>query len=118
MSDQWLVFRGGFPPKWRTKVLRGLFALWPFAVWEPAGKGDASPLASVIDPETLPDEFFLYENEAAHESWTRDGRTDDNDDKMVHILVGYETITWVTAPGMVSDHIKITLLGMGGKQEE
>lgn len=40
-------------------------------------------------------EFFVYESEAAAASWKSDGRTDDNANRMVHVLWDADEVTFV-----------------------
>jgi len=40
-------------------------------------------------------EFFVYESRKAFETWTASGRTDQNDDSMIHVLLGDTSTTLV-----------------------
>ncbi len=42
-------------------------------------------------------EFFVYRSRADFESWMKEGATDDNADKMIHVLLGDTSTTMVTA---------------------
>jgi hypothetical protein len=45
-------------------------------------------------------EIFVYETSAARDSWERDGKTDDNDDQLIHIVYSEDSTTFVTSlPG-------------------
>lgn len=99
-------------------VLQYVDDLWPDARVHLGDENSVEhrPLRSdsldLYDPALNGDkEFFVYRNEAAVASWDEDGRTDDNDPTMIHVLIGSDSFTFVwvrsdTLGDQLVEHIK------------
>lgn len=67
-------------------VLRAVRSHWPNFVWETLDS--AAPMIAQEIPKAAPvdGEFFFYPDRDAAEAWERDGGTDENQDRMLHVL--------------------------------
>jgi len=100
----------------RRALVFALLAKWPEAVIEDARSEASATKLEHADPALLPDEMLVYESEAWRETWTREGATERNADRMIHILLGENEITLVVderagcETAGIAEHVRLMLL--------
>lgn len=107
------------PMGWREKMdlFKTLIAVWPNGVLEDTVSANVTRLVEV---GSLPDEFFVYRDRKAYESWDEHGATQDNQGAMIHFLLDDEQVTWVIGEEvgedvtMISETVRLRLLSAGG----
>jgi hypothetical protein len=73
-----------------TQVLLACLKHWPNGYYQHADEGPAVPIREALTSRTAPlgDEFFVYKDRASADSWERDGATPENQNTMIHFLIG------------------------------
>ncbi|MBX3227096.1 MAG: hypothetical protein KF837_07280 [Labilithrix sp.] len=61
-----------------------------------------------VDPTAMPIELFVYRTRSDFESWIEKGATDENSDTMIHVILGEQSTTLVTA-GPESETLRLGL---------
>jgi hypothetical protein len=95
-----------------VSLLRVARREWEHAVVEVGGSDETMPIADAIKkPSSLTNEFFIYENWVAHESWTELGLTDENADQVISVIVEKDGISFVvdtpdSASGKIVEKMK------------
>ena len=82
-----IVFEGTFNLSTAENIVEIFYILWPNAVVETETDNE--------DSVEFPIEWFIYKDQAAKDSWDEDGRSEENHDKMVYLIVSEHTVTFV-----------------------
>ena len=93
----------------RRALVFALLARWPDAVVEDARSEARATRLDRADPVALPDEMLIYETGAWRDAWEREGATEEDADRMLHILLGPSEITLVVdeRAGSETGHIAV-----------
>jgi hypothetical protein len=89
-----IIVEGPTQPRDVDLVLGALLDEWPSGVVE-TDHGQWSLEAAATLQWSVPHELFVYENVAACKSWEAFGRTDDNADQMIYLIVLDSSMTFV-----------------------
>jgi hypothetical protein len=68
---------------------------WPNGLVQAGDSTEALPFPSIRFPIKGPVELIIYRDAAAFESWRLDGATPENQNTMMHLLVGPDSLTIV-----------------------
>jgi hypothetical protein len=100
----------------RRALVFALLAKWPEAVIEDARSEARATKLEYADPASLPEEILVYESEAWRETWAREGATERNADRMIHIILGENEISLVVderagcETAGIAEHVRAMLL--------
>lgn len=91
----------------KRALVFALLVKWPEAVIEDAQSDAPATKLEYADPASLPEEILVYESQAWRETWAREGVTERNADRMIHIILGENEITLV-----VDEHAQCETAGI------
>jgi len=97
--------KGEVSPQTANLVLRLVRETWPSAVALPENDTTSIPIEEATRKVwDFPCGFFVFENQQAKLSWDEHGKTDENDDQMVYVILSPEGLDFVASgPGTVTD---------------
>lgn len=103
-------------------ALRMVQELWPNAVVQAADSAWCDAIG-VVTADMVPDEFFVYTNAEAADSAEREGVVPKNADRILHVLNGENSATFVVHHGrgytrVLADHIISELHSLEGRTHE
>ena len=76
-------------------IMLSFYQRWPDGVWHDVEEENITTPLSDFEVGTRSKQTFVYENQAAFESWKKDGATPKNDGLMAHVIMGASDITVV-----------------------
>lgn len=89
-----VVIDGRTSPADLELLLYAARARWPRGVVESASGDQVQPLQTAASV-AWPTELFIYESPEAHAQWSLHGLTDENSDRMIHVIIEAEQLTLV-----------------------
>jgi len=92
-----IVFSKQTGPTDRILIVQAFRKIWPNLVVQDGAAHGSVAFDDALGIVASADEFFVYRDEASFKSWSEHGALPQNDDQMIHVMVGAEEITLVVA---------------------
>jgi hypothetical protein len=92
-----IVFSKHTEPLDRIVLVQAFQRSWPALVVQDGTAEDIVSFDDALGIVASADEFFVYRDEPSFKSWSEHGARSDNEDQMVHVMVGPEEVTFVVA---------------------
>ncbi len=89
------LIASGTTPQDADLILWTMRTQWPDGLVQAGDSTEALPFRSIRFPIKGPIEFMIYRDAAAFDSWRVNGATPQNQEAMMHLLVGPASITIV-----------------------
>ena len=94
ISGDDIVIKTQSPQELAEETVKMIRFEWKQLVIEDADSGDSIAFKSIFC-QSLPNEFFVYENALAKESWDEHGACSQNANTMFHIIIQDRQVTLV-----------------------